>query len=318
MSIRFLVMVGAGVALVATTVLVALLLFTEPGEGPAQRDGEETVPPGGGDPVLVGAGDIAKCSTTGDEATANLLDGIGGTVFTLGDNAYAKGTEGQYDHCYDPSWGRHKARTKPSIGNHEYETADASGYYDYFSDYAGESGEGYYSYDVGEWHVVVLNINCEDVEGGCATGSPQERWLTEDLADNPSDCTVAYFHQPLFSSGEHGNNEDVRPLWETLYGAGADVVLSAHDHLYERFAPQDPSGQADPERGIRQFIVGTGGGGLDPFEDVQPNSEVRIAQTHGVLKLALHEKSYDWRFIPVAGSSESDSGSGQCHGAPAS
>lgn len=317
MSIRLWVLAGAGVVLVAAAVVAALLLFAGPGEDAARKNGEaDSGQQAVGKPVLVGAGDIAKCSTEGDEATAALLDDIEGTVFTTGDNAYAKGTEGQFENCYDSSWGRHKSRTMPSLGNHEYRIADAGGYYDYFSGHEGESGEGYYSYDLGGWHVVVLNANCEDVAGGCGAGSAQEQWLREDLAENPSDCTAAYFHQPRFSSGEHGNIESVAPFWEALYDAGVEVVLNGHDHDYERFAPQDPSGQADPAHGIRQFVVGTGGGGLDPFEEVQPNSEVRIAQTYGVLKLTLHPSSYDWQFVPVEGSTQSDSGSGQCHGAP--
>ena len=210
------------------------------------------------DPVLVGAGDIASCSNPGDQNTAELLDDIEGTVFTLGDNAYPEGTDAQFEDCYDSSWGRHEQRTRPALGNHDYMTDDAEPYFDYFGSKAGERGKGYYSYDLGEWHIVVLNSNCEEV-GGCQAGSPQERWLREDLAERSRHCTLAYFHHALFSSGRHGSHSFMRPIWETLYEAGVDVVLSAHDHHYERFAPQDPNGKPDPERGIRQFIVGTGG-----------------------------------------------------------
>jgi hypothetical protein len=268
----------------------------------------------GGDPVLVGAGDIAGCNTTGDEATANLLDGIPGTVFTTGDNAYEDGTSAEFANCYDPTWGHHKARTYPSVGNHEYYTAGASGYFGYFGAAAGDPDKGYYSYDLGSWHVVVLNSNCAAV-GGCGAGSPQERWLREDLkAHRAASCTAAYFHHPRFSSGNHGNQPAVGPFWEALHDTGADVVLSGHAHSYERFAAQDPNGQADPAQGIRQFVVGTGGKSLNSFGTVQPNSEARIADTFGVLKLTLHIDGYDWEFVPVSGGTpSSDSGSGQCH-----
>jgi hypothetical protein len=263
------------------------------------------------DPVLVGAGDIAGCSTAEDEATAKLLDGIQGTVFTLGDNAYEKGTSAEFANCYGPTWGRHKARTMPSVGNHEYYTPDASGYFGYFGSAVGDPSKGYYSYDRGAWHVVVLNGNCSKVT--CAAGSPQETWLRADLAAHPSPCTLAYWHAPLYSSGEHGNGTYVRPFWKALYQADADVVLNGHDHDYERFAPQDPFGVADPARGIREFVVGTGGRSHYPFVTVQPNSEVRSTGTSGVLKLTLHQTSYDWEFVPVAGKTFTDSGTSGCH-----
>jgi hypothetical protein len=200
------------------------------------------------DPVLVGAGDIAGCDTTGDEATAKLLDNISGTVFTAGDNAYNSGTSSQFKNCYAPSWGRHKARTKPTVGNHEYITSGASGYFNYFSSAAGDPKKGYYSYNLGEWHIVSLNSMCENV-GGCGSTSPMLSWLKNDLASNPKPCTLAYFHYPLFSSGgEHGSMLKMKPAWNVLYAANADVVISGHDHDYERFAPQKPDGTwARPE-----------------------------------------------------------------------
>jgi acid phosphatase type 7 len=265
-----------------------------------------------GDPVLVGAGDIAGCDTTGDEQTAKLLDNISGTVFTLGDNVYNSGTAAQFANCYGPSWGRHKARTKPSVGNHEYLTSGASGYFGYFGSAAGDPKKGYYSYDKGSWHIVVLNSNCSPV-GGCAAGSAQERWLRADLANHPNKCTLAYFHAPLYSSGEHGSSAYVRPFWNALYQANADVVLSGHDHDYERFAPQDANGVADPERGIREFVVGTGGKSHYPFGTIKPNSQVRNATTYGVLKLTLHAGSYEWKFVPQAGKTFTDSGTTACH-----
>jgi hypothetical protein len=202
-----------------------------------------------GDPVLVGAGDIASCSSSGDEATANLLDGISGTVITLGDNAYENGSAAEFANCYESSWGRHKARTMPAVGNHEYQTPGASGYFGYFGAAAGDADKGYYSYDRGQWHIISLNSMCENV-GGCGATSPMLTWLKNDLAANPTSCTLTYFHHPLFNSGaEHGNDPKMKPNWDALYAAGAEVVLSGHEHVYERFAPQTPAGAADPRRG---------------------------------------------------------------------
>jgi len=259
-------------------------------------------------------GDIASCRSTGDEDTAALLGGINGTVATFGDNAYESGTSAEFARCYDPSWGQFKARTKPSVGDGEYETAGASGYFNYFGEAAGDPQEGYYSYDLGSWHVIVLNSNCSEV-GGCGAGSAQERWLRSDLEANPSACTAAHFHYPRFSSSERGSSSAVAPFWEALYEAGADVVLSGHAHNYERFAPQTPSGQADPAQGIRQFVVGTGGRSLISFGAVQANSKVRIADTYGVIKLTLHPEGYEWQFVTAPGGMEADSGSASCHGA---
>lgn len=269
--------------------------------------------------TLAGAGDIADCShsegvdSTGGEATAELLDGIAGTVFTTGDNVYESGTDAEFEECYGPGWGRHKARTYPSPGNHEYYTANASGYFDYFGAAAGDPGEGYYSYDLGGWHVVVLNSMCENV-GGCEDGSPMLRWLEEDLVVNPKTCTVAYWHHPLFSSGgTHGDQAKMKPVWDVLYAANVDVVVNGHDHDYERFAPQDPNGVADSERGIREFVVGTGGASLRPFGEIKPNSEIRNADTHGVLELTLRPTGYHWEFVPAVSETFTDSGSGSCH-----
>src|SRR3990172_4070962 len=262
-----------------------------------------------GDPVFVGAGDIANCSGNNDESTAKLLDVIAGTVFTLGDNVYPDGTAAQFTDCYGPTWGRHKDRTRPSPGNHDYHTAGASGYFGYFGAAAGDPAKGYYSYNLGAWHIISLNS-----EIGYAAGSAQEQWLRTDLAANNSMCTLAYWHHPRFSSGQHGNSSRSQAFWQALYDFEADVILNGHDHTYERFAPQNPSGQADP-KGIREFVVGTGGAGLYPFPNIQPNSEVRNNTTHGVLKLTLHTTSYDWQFVPIAGQTFTDSGSANCVGA---
>jgi acid phosphatase type 7 len=265
------------------------------------------------DPVVLGAGDIADCASSGDEATAKLLDDISGTVYTTGDNAYESGTTTEFSECYDPTWGRHKARTRPSVGNHEYETADAQGYFDYFGSAAGDPKKGYYSYDLGEWHIVSLNSMCEHV-GGCEATSPMVRWLEQDLASNPKPCTLAYWHNPLFSSGYHGSDPKMKPSWEALYAADAEVVLNGHDHDYERFAPQSPSGAADSARGLREFVVGTGGRELRPFRTtIEAHSEVRNAHTFGVLKLTLLPDGYEWKFVPVAGATFTDSGASRCH-----
>jgi hypothetical protein len=261
--------------------------------------------------TLIGAGDIASCAYTTDSQTATLLDNEWGTVVALGDNAYLKGTGAQYQDCYGPTWGRHLKRTRPVPGNHEYETANASGYFGYFGARAGTRGQGWYAYDRGAWRIYALNSNCAEI-GGCWVGSRQQRWLVADLAAHPHDCVLAYWHHPYFSSGFHGNDIEVRGLWKALQAAGAEVVLNGHDHDYERFAPQNWQGQADPSHGIREFVVGTGGTGLRPFQVVKPNSVVRSHTTHGVLRLRLHDGMYRWRFISTDGAF-SDTGTANCH-----
>ena len=273
-----------------------------------------TAPPAGGHPVLVGAGDIAVCASGADEATAALLDAIPGTVFTLGDNVYDNGTAAEFRDCYGPSWGRHRARTRPSAGNHEYHTRLASGYFGYFGAAAGDPEKGYYSYDLADWHVVVLNSNSDCTTIGCDANSPQLRWLRADLQANAKPCTLAYWHHPRFNSGEdHGNDVHVATFWQVLYDLHVDVVLNGHEHIYERFAPQTPDGVADPAHGIRQFTVGTGGRAFYPIGAIQANSEVRRNDTHGVLKLTLRPGAYDWQFVPVAGKTFTDAGTGSCH-----
>jgi acid phosphatase type 7 len=267
------------------------------------------------DPVLVAAGDIASCASDGDEATAALLAGMAGTIATLGDSAYESGTAAEFAGCYDPSWGQYRDETRPAAGNHDYATAGAAAYYAYFGDAAGDASRGYYSYDLGSWHIVVINSNCSAV-GGCGGGSPQEVWLRADLAAHPAACTLAYWHHPLFSSGFHGEQTYMRPIWRALYEAGADVVLNGHDHIYERFAPQTPDGDADAVHGVREFVVGTGGASHYPLNAILPNSEIQNNVTYGVLKMTLHESGYDWEFVPVANQTFTDSGSGVCHGAP--
>gem|GEM_PF-688908 len=263
------------------------------------------------DPFLIGAGDIGECANDRDEAVGDLIAAFpNSTAYTLGDNAYPNGTALQFANCYDPSWGSFLARTKPSAGNHDYFTPGASGYFEYFGAAAGDPSEGWYSYDLGSWHIVVLNSNCGQV-GGCGSASPQAAWLAADLAANPAECTLAYWHHPQFSSGLLSNGS-YEVFWQILHDAGADVVLNAHSHHYERFAPQDPAGVLDPEHGIRQFVVGTGGDELEGTGAAQDNSEVTDFSTYGALGLTLRDGSYDWQFIPVEGQSFTDEGSSDC------
>jgi acid phosphatase type 7 len=274
-------------------------------------------PPPGSDPVLAGAGDIAACGSSGDESTAVLLDGIVAAnanviVFTAGDNAYENGTGTEYANCYGSSWGRHRSRTRPAPGNHDYHTADANGYFGYFGAAAGDPGKGYYSYELGSWHIIALNSNCTII--ACGAGSAQEQWLRADLAAHPAACTLAYWHHPRFSSGSaHGSSAATAAFWQALYDHNADLVIAGHDHLYERFAPQAPNGAADSARGIRQFVAGTGGRSHYAFGPPIANSEVRNGDTYGVLQLTLRAGGYEWQFVPEAGKSFTDLGSGSCH-----
>ena len=255
-----------------------------------------------------GEGDGLECR---QKATSDLLVAGYAGVLALGDLQYEDGSHGSFLDSYDPAWGRVKAITAPVPGNHEYESPHASGYYGYFGTAAGDPAKGYYSFDLGRWHLIALNSNCSEV-GGCGQGSAQETWLRDDLAANRARCTLAYWHHPRFSSGTNGSDRRYRAFWRALYEADADVVLTGHDHDYERFAPQDPHGARDHARGIRQFVVGTGGRGLRSFPHVEPNSEVRDASSLGVLELTLGAGAYAWRFRPAVGSFV-DAGSDACH-----
>jgi len=245
-------------------------------------------------------------------ATSDLLVAGGyDAVFPLGDTQYDYGSYAAFLASYDPTWGRVKAITHPVIGNHEYGTLRANGYFRYFGRSAGAPARGYYSFDLAAWHVIVLNGNCSLAP--CRAGSRQEQWLKSDLVAHTNRCTLALWHQPLFSSGLSGGSPSVRPFWNDLFRAGADLVLNGHDHDYERFAPKRPSGVLDPTRGIREFVVGTGGASFGPWDLIRPGSELRENRTFGVLKLTLSPSSYEWQFVPVAGSEFTDSGSGSCH-----
>jgi hypothetical protein len=260
---------------------------------------------------LLAAGDIASCSSSGDAATAKLLDTLAGTVVTLGDNAYESGTASEFTDCYKPTWGQHKRRTRPAAGNHDYETPGAAGYFDYFGSAAGNSEKGYYSYELGAWHIVALNSNCSQV-GGCGPGSPQETWLRQDLKAHPTKCTLAYWHHPRFSFGNYGNDTLTQALWQALYDNDAEIVLSGHDHNYQRWKPLNGAGDHDPN-GIRQFVVGTGGKSHYGLKTPPANVEKSNDDTFGVLRLTLRATSYDWKFVPVAGKSFTDTGSTSCH-----
>ena len=284
-----------------------------------------TATPAAADPVVMAAGDIAcdpanpafnggagTATSCLQLATSNLLlaEHVD-AVLPLGDNQYENGILATYLASYATSWGRVLDVTHPVPGNHEYQTSGASGYFDYFGGAAGGRTTGYYSYDLGTWHLIALNSNCAPI-GGCGPESPQEEWLRADLAAHPVDCVLAYWHHPRFSSGEHGSDQMMVTFWQDLYAAGADVVLSGHDHDYERFAPQDAFGTADPLHGIREFVVGTGGKSHYAIVTPQPNSEVRDSATAGVLKLTLRPGSYAWQFLPAVGGSFTDQGSQGC------
>ncbi|HEX2997013.1 MAG TPA: metallophosphoesterase [Anaerolineales bacterium] len=251
--------------------------------------------------VLVGAGDISSCSNNNDEATAKLLDNISGTVFTVGDNAYDSGTTSQYENCYDSTWGRHQSRTKPVPGNHEYKTSGASGYFQYFN------VKSYYAYNLGDWRVYALNSEID-----VSASSAQVKWLKADLAANPKTCVLAYWHKPRWSSGsEHGSDTKMQTLWQTLYDAGAELIINGHEHDYERFTQMNAKGQP-VKQGMREIVVGTGGAGLYSFDTILSTSQVHNSSTHGVLKLTLNTGSYSWKFVPVAGKTFKDSGTTNC------
>ena len=269
-------------------------------------------------PVLVAAGDVAcppgmaRTRTQCNQAdTAALVAHLRpDAVAALGDLQYETGSLAAFHASFDRTWGRFGARLHPAVGNHEYGTPGAAGYFATFGARAGRPGEGWYSWNLGGWHLVALNANCEEV--GCGPGSPQVRWLRADLARHPARCTLAYWHQPRFSSGLHGNENDVAALWRTLQRAGADVVLNGHDHDYERFAAQTVDGRADPRHGIVEFVVGTGGKSLYPILFPRRNSRTR-ASTFGVLRLVLGRGAYAWRFVGESGERFRDTGVGRCH-----
>jgi 3',5'-cyclic AMP phosphodiesterase CpdA len=305
----------------STALLLALAACGDEGtQGDGSRPAAAAPPPraaGVTGPTLVAAGDIAcppglsatrtRCRQA---ATADVIERLDPDVVApLGDLQYDKGELANFRRVYAPAWGRFRARSRPAAGNHEYATPGAAGYFSYFGARAGARGRGWYSYDLGDWHVVVLNSNCSKV--GCRAGSAQERWLRADLARHRADCTLAYWHHPRFSSGLHGNDATVIPLWRALERAGADVVLSGHDHSYERFGPQTATGRAS-HSGMVQFVAGTGGVNNYPVVRRRPNSRVRRSFVFGVLELTLGDGAYGWRFVGVPGLTFADRGSARC------
>jgi hypothetical protein len=264
-----------------------------------------------------GNGTATECRQA---ATARLLDPRAAAILLLGDDQYECGGLAAFQASFDPTWGRFKSLMRPAPGNHEHETykngtgcdpsAAASGYFAYFGA-AAHPGSDHYSFDLDAWHIIALDSQCGAI-GGCAHGSPEERWLQADLAATTQPCILAYWHHPRWSSGKHGSGGQTAAFWDDLYAAHADVVLNGHDHDYERFALQSPQGIPDPN-GIREFVVGTGGRSHDGLNKLAANSEVRDFDTFGVLKLTLRSDGYDWSFLPEAGASFSDSGSGTCH-----
>ena len=283
---------------------------TGPSGGPSLGPGESAEVP---TIVLTGAGDIADCALDGARQTSDLLLRQTGSIFTAGDNAYDNGSATDFSACYGPTWGRVNDRTLlPAPGNHDWQTVGAAGYVGYFgAAVATPQSTTWYSTDLGAWHVIVLDSGCDNV-GGCDAGSAQGRWLARDLAASTAHCTLAIWHQPRFSSGEHGDDGHVGPFWDQLYAAGAELVVNGHDHDYERFAPQDPSANVVRPGGLREIVVGTGGAELRPFHTLAANSEFRQAGVWGVLHLTLHPANYDWEFLPVSGEI-ADSGSTPCH-----
>lgn len=262
--------------------------------------------------IFAGAGDIAYCGEAylADEATADLLARLPGAhIFTAGDNVSGVGTRAEFTNCYAASWGKFKDRTRPSPGNHDYQTEGGAPYYEYFGEAAGEAGKGYYSYDLGGWHIVALNSNCDDI--ACGRDSQQAAWLREDLAASENRCTLLYWHHPRWSSGLAGSYGSVSTFWRIAVEMGAEVVVSGNDHDYERFAPQDGDGNSD-SMGVRQFVVGTGGSELRVFGEIKPNSEVRKDQTYGIIAFRLYPDRYEWEFLSTTGDF-SDSGSAECH-----
>jgi len=287
--------------LVVALSLAAVAACSESASGPTTPSAAPTTA------VFVGAGDIATCGTTGSAATAALLDRQPGTVFAAGDNAYQNGSEQEYFDCYGPTWGRHRSRTRPVPGNHEYQTPGAIGYFSYFGSLAGPGNLGYYAYTLGAWQMIALNSEVD-----VSAGSAQAAWLKDQLAATTvGACTAAYWHRPFVSSGPHGDNVDMRDLFEILYDAGVEFLVVGHDHIYERFDRLDASGRPDPVRGIREFIVGTGGAPLTGPVRVRSGSQMQ-ATTWGIIRFDLSPGSYRWQFI-AADQSFSDSGFEMCH-----
>jgi hypothetical protein len=300
---RWLVLAGLTAVAAAAVLLFFLLrpntlLDTGPLDLPGVPDA-----PAEGEEVLLAVGDIGTCEREADDRVAELADSLPGTIATLGDTVYPEARSDVLDDCLDPAWGPMLDRIRPAVGNHDYVNGSPDAWFDYFGPAAGEAGDGWYSYELGDWHVVVLNSVLCEIDGGCAPGSEQHDWLLRDLADADAGCLLAYWHHPLLSSGRHGGQPQVRPLWDALVGAGVDVTLHGHDHTYERLSAE----------GVTSFVVGTGGRSLYLWErDPLPETEARHDSNYGLLYLVLGEGTYSWEFLPLGATTFTDSGEGDC------
>jgi hypothetical protein len=311
-AVRLLLVLGLGSILGCAT--ITPLATTPPGS-----TGPSASIPSGPDPVIAAAGDIA-CDPSVDSGAparcdqaataAQVLALKPDAVIALGDQQYETNTAAAYVSVFDKSWGQFKDLIHPTIGNHEYLTHDATGYFGYFGGAAGDPTKGYYSWNLGAWHMIALNSECSHV-GGCRSGSAQETWLQADLAANPTACTLVTWHEPRWSSGEHGNATQMDAIWRDLVDAHVDVVLTGHNHDYERFPALDASGNPNPS-GVQEFVVGTGGKNHYPFKAPAIAGEIRDDTSFGILKMTLHQTGYDWQFLPAPGYRFTDSGSMAC------
>ena len=301
---RWLILAG----LAATAVVVMLLFFllrpnTLLDTGPLDLPGIPDAPQEG-EEVLLAVGDVAHCPHQADDRLAELASQLPGTIALLGDNVYPEATPDRIRECLAPSWGPLRDRLRPVLGNHDYVDGSADASFEFYGpSAAGPDEQGWYSYDLGAWHVVALNSNCELVEGGCGPGSPQLEWLRRDLADADAECLLAYWHHPLLSSGRHGGVEAVRPLWDAVLEAGVDVTLHGHDHTYERLTVD----------GVQSFVVGTGGRSLYQWErDPLPQTATRHDKNYGLLYLVLGDGEFSWDFLPLGPTTFTDAGTGTC------
>jgi hypothetical protein len=299
---RWLILAGVAMVAAAGVLLFFLLrpntlLDTGPLDLPGVPD-----PPGEGEEVLLAVGDIGFCGHEADDRVAELAAQLPGTIALLGDNVYPSATDSNLRECLGPSWGPMRDRIRPILGNHDYVGGNADAHFEFFGPGAGEPGQTWYSYQLGEWHVVALDSNCEEA-GGCGPGSPQHEWLLADLRQADAECLLAYWHHPLLSSGRHGGVEAVRPLWDAVVEAGVDVTLHGHDHTYERLTVD----------GVESFVVGTGGRSLYLWErDPLPETSARHDRNYGLLYLVLGEGEFTWDFLPLGASTFTDAGTGDC------
>jgi hypothetical protein len=309
-------LVVAALLSVAAAAVLSFVDLRRPEVGPEVGVGTSPPPTWEGSSTqktrVMAVGDIGDCNTDADDGLAQAMAERDGMILALGDIVYPDGTLESFQECFAPSWGAMVPRIRPVPGNHDYGTGDASGYFEFFGPAAGDPSRGYYSFDLGSWHLIALNSACDQPTIGCTAGSPQLEWLVQDLSASDAACTLAYWHVPRFSSGEHGGDASVQAFWDALDGFGAEIVLSGHDHNYERLAPMNPGGDRDDNDGIRQFVVGTGGSELRGLGEIHPNNERWATGYTGFLEMILDEGRYQWRFVSAAGE-VLDEGSDTCH-----